>query len=431
MTTVSRPVGLMRGNRNFRYLWYAETAGKFGGSVITVMLPLIALSELHLGPFEVGLVNASAWLPWLVIGLPAGVWVDRLRRRPVMQTADAVCFFLFATVPLMAWSGALSFAQLLVVAMLTGGASVFFQTAYTAYLPSIVAVDQQAEGNAKLHGSAAVAQVAGYGLGGVFAQLFGAANGIIATMVTFVVSFVCLTRIQHREPLPDVTHRPSAWKDIGSGLRFLYRDAYLRVLTLFGALSNLVMTGFQSMLVVFLVQDVGLNSGQTGALASAGGVGALLGAFMARHVTRRIGSARALLLFASAVPALAVLVPLTTKGAGLLLYIIGFGAVALGVVSGNVIRATFIQQYCPPAMLGRITASSAFHAYGTLPLGALLGGALGATFGVGTAIWVLALGMPLSSVILYFSPLRTRRDLPPAPNARRCLGSPPSALGAT
>ena len=149
-----------------------------------MLLPLIALSELHLGAFEVGLVNASAWLPWLIIGLPAGVWVDRSRHRSVMLVADGVCFALFATVPLTAWFGALGFGHLLVVAMLTGSAAVFFQTAYTAYLPTIVRPDQQAEGNAKLHGSAAVAQVAGYSSGGVFAQLVGASNAMLANLTT-------------------------------------------------------------------------------------------------------------------------------------------------------------------------------------------------------------------------------------------------------
>lgn len=130
--------GLLRRHRDFRQLWYGETAGKFGASVTGVLLPLAAVSVLHAGTFAVSLLNAATWLPWLVIGLPAGVWVDRLRRRTVMLVCDAVSCALFLSVPVAAWCGVLGIGQLLLVALLVGSAAVFFQTAYTAYLPTLL-----------------------------------------------------------------------------------------------------------------------------------------------------------------------------------------------------------------------------------------------------------------------------------------------------
>lgn len=195
--------GLLRRHRDFRLLWSGETAGKFGASVTGVALPLIAVSDLHASTFEIGLLNAAAWAPWLVIGLPAGVWVDRLPRRPIMLATAAASLLLFAAVPLADRLGHLSIGLLLAVSLLTGTAAVFFQTAYTAYLPGLLDPADQPEGNAKLHGSASAAQLAGLGSGGLIAQFAGAVNGMFANAATFLVSLVCLSRIRHREtPAP-------------------------------------------------------------------------------------------------------------------------------------------------------------------------------------------------------------------------------------
>jgi MFS family permease len=136
------------------------------------------------------------------------------------------------------------------------------------------------------------------------------------------------------------------------------------------------------------------------------------GAFVARRVADRIGTARATLLFELGIPVLALLIPLTVRGAGILLFVAGGFGVAAGVVGGNVIKTGFQQRYCPPELLGRLTASTAFLGYGTIPLGALLGGTLGTTLGTRTAMVVMTAGIPLAALILLFSPIRRARDLP-------------------
>ncbi|MEU1628161.1 MFS transporter [Streptomyces sp. NPDC020096] len=406
--------GLLRRHRDFRLLWCGETAGKFGASVTGVAMPLIAVSNLHASTFEVGLLSAASWSPWLIIGLPVGAWVDRLRRRPIMLVSAAVSLVLFASVPVAAWFGWLSIGLLLGVALLTGTAAVFFQTAYSAYLPSVLAPEDQPEGNAKLHGSASAAQIGGQGSGGLIAQLAGAVNGMFANAATFLVSLICLASIRHREPRVTTTgHRPGALVvEIGEGLRLIAGDPWFRTLALFGAASNLALMGYQSIQVVFLVRSVGLAPGVVGSLVAAVSTGGVVGAFLARRVGGRIGTARATLLFELGVPVFALLIPLTVGGAGTLLFVTGGFCVSGGVVAGNVIKAGFQQRYCPPDLLGRLTASTAFLSYGTIPLGALLGGALGTAFGCRTALWITTAGIPLAALILFFSPIRRSRDLP-------------------
>ncbi|MDH6128281.1 MFS transporter [Kitasatospora sp. GP82] len=412
--------GLLRRHRDFRLLWCGETTGKFGASVTGVALPLVAASTLHAGTFPVGVLSACAWLPWLIVSLPVGVWVDRFRRRPIMLAAAAVSLVLFASVPVVSWFGGLSMAFLLVITVLTGTAAVFFQTAYSAYLPSLLEAADQPEGNSKLQGSASVAQIVGRGTGGLIAQLAGAVNAMFANAATFLLSLLCLAAIRHREPRAggaERRHRPMV-SDVRAGLRLVAGDRWLRTLTLFGAVSNLALMGYQSILVVFLVRGIGLGPGTVGTLIAAAGAGGVVGAFVARRVAGRIGTARATLLFELGVPVPALLIPLTTGGAGTLLYVTGGFCVSAGVVAGNVIKAGFQQSYCPPHLLGRLTASTAFLNYGTLPVGALLGGTLGSVLGLREAMWITTAGVPLAGLILFFSPLRGIRDLPASPPPR-------------
>ncbi|RLU86321.1 MFS transporter [Streptomyces griseocarneus] len=406
--------GLLRRHRDFRMLWAGETTRAFGASVTGLVLPLAAVSALDADAFTVSLLNAAGWLPWLVIGLPAGAWVDRTRRRPVMLACDAICLVLFTSVPVAAWLGLLGIGQLMTIALATGTAAVFFETAYVAYLPTLLEPRDRVEGTAKLHGSDSAARLVGVGSGGLVAQFAGAVGGLLVNSVTFLVSLVCVARIRVREPLPEPVERVrgALLREVAEGLRLVARDPYLRSFTLFGAAANLILTAYQSIVVVFLVRDIGLAPGTIGAISSIGGIGGVLGALVVRRTADRIGTGRALLLFELGLLSLAPLIALTVSGPGLLLYVVGSAAVGTGIVAGNVIKSGFIQRYCPSDVLGRVTASSAFLNYGTMPLGAVAGGALGTVLGLRPALLALTVLLPLSALILFFSPIRARRDLP-------------------
>ncbi|MFF4778565.1 MFS transporter [Microtetraspora fusca] len=403
-------------HRDFRLLWIGQTVGKLGSSVTSVALPLVAVATLDASTFQVALLSAAAWLPWLLIGLPAGAWVDRLPRRPVMLACDLASLLLFLSVPVAAWLDRLTIGHLLAVALGAGTASVFFQTAYQVYLPPLLDRGDVAEGNAKVQATEAAAQVGGPGVAGLITQLAGAVNALLVDAASFLISAFCLLSIRTREPrLPRARRSSTLRQEIGEGLRFVARDPYLRVLTLFSAASNIGLLGYQSILVVFLVREVGVSPGVVGVLAAATSLGGLLGAASATVPARRFGSARTLLAAEMGAAPFGLLIPLTTGGPGLALAIAGGFVVGAGAAVGNVLKGSFRQTYSPYALLGRVTVSMQLVSYGSIPLGALLGGALGTALGVRPALWIITSGLALTGLILLIGPLRRQRDLPDQP----------------
>jgi len=266
--------------RDFRLFWTGESISEVGNSVTIVVIPLVAIGTLHTSTFIVTLLTAMAWIPWVVIGVPAGAWVDRLSPRTVMLVSDAISTAVFASVPVAAWYGALTVAQLIVVTLIAGAAKVFFDSAYQVLLPAVVDEADLAEGNAKLLGSQQIAQIGGPGLGGLLAQAAGPVTGLLADAASFAVSFCCLTAMR-----PPRNRRPGGLAAGGvlDGLRFTWRDPYLRPMTAFSSFANLALTGADALLVVFLVRTVGLHGAAVGLVMASLGVGGLLGALVAGH----------------------------------------------------------------------------------------------------------------------------------------------------
>lgn len=432
MTISERTRSGLLHQRDFRLLWIGESVSSLGSAVTGVALPLVAVSVLDASPFAVGVLAATTWLPWLLIGLPAGVWVDRLPRRRVMLAADWASMAAFLSVPITAALGWLTIGQLIVVALAAGTAKVFFATAYRAYLPQLVDGPDLLEANAKLQGSEQVANLAGPGLAGLLAQLFSVVGGLIADAASFAVSAFCLMRIEHRETLPTRPARRLR-AEIRDGLRLLARDPLLRGTTLYGCAANLTLTGYTALIVLFLVGDVGTSAAVTGLLIAATSLGGVAGALLARPAAARFGSARAVLLGKAGLAPAGLLIPLAHQGAGLALFVLGGALIVTGVVAGNVVFSGFIQTYVPGEMMGRVTSSVQMVNFGAMPLGGVLAGALAGAFSVRTALWVMLLGFVLSGLILLASPLRRLRDLPsgqldvrrrPSPGARSEASSP-------
>ncbi len=415
--TAATELAPARPGRDFRLFWFGETASKIGSGVSGVALPLAAVTVLGAGTFQVGLLTAATWLPWLVIGLPAGAWTDRMPRWPLMLACNLISAALLISVPISAWLGVLTFWQLTGTALLVGAAAVFFQTAYQVYLPSLLSKEQLASGNAKLQGSEAVAQVAGPGLAGALTHALGVLSALLADAASFLVSTVCLLSIRGKEE--PVTRRTdtSLGRDIREGLRFVAMDPYLRTFAIFGALFNLAFVAYQAVLVVFLIREVGVDSGLVGILLMGISVGGLLGAILANPITRRLGTARGLLIVLFATVPFAALIPLTQAGWRLGLLVFGGMMIGAGTVISNVIRGSFRQLYTPRHLLGRVSVSSLFLNFSTIPLGGLLGGALGEAIGIRPTLWVVALAIAATPLVMLIGPLKTRRDLPAGPPA--------------
>jgi MFS family permease len=401
-------------HHDFLLLWGGQSISAVGSAVSLVVLPLIAVVHLHATGLQVGALSAAEWVPWLLIGLPAGAWVDRSRRRRLLIGADVVRGGLLASIPIAAAAGHLTLAQLYGVAFGVGLATVVFEVAYQAYLPSLVDGVDLAEGNAKLQGTSAAARVAGPGLGGLFVALFRAPYAIVADAISYLVSIVALLGIRNREPLPEPTERHLR-REIADGIRYVTGDPLLRVMTMWPAFANFCFTGFGAITVLFLVRSVHVAPASVGVLMAVTALGSVAGATLARPLGHRFGTARALTVGILATAPFGLLIPLTTRGAGLAFFIAGQFIVYFGILVYNVTISAFRQAYCPPQLLGRVVASMRFVLLGTLPLGALTGGALADGLGLRPAVWALLAGNLLSGALLLLSPLRRMRDLPSRP----------------
>ena len=409
--------GLLR-QRGFRLLWTGETISQLGNAMAMVGVPLVAVIVLKAGTFAVGLITAAAWLPWLVIGLPAGAWVDRLPARRVMIACDVISAVLYASVPAAAWAGRLSVGLVVAVQLLGGAASVVFMTAYQVYLPSLVSTEELTEGNARMQGSASAAAFAGPGAAGLVAQALGAVTALLLNGISFLVSAACLAGTgagAERQSPP--RQRGPVRRQIADGLRLVLGDKFLRQLSIFWAVANLALTGYAALLVVFLVRVIGLSAGAVGLLTAVPGAGGILGALLARRVTERHGTARGLLLAALCAMPAALLIPLTGPGLRLVFYLAGAMVAYAGIAVGNIIIAAFRQSYAPPGMCGRVTASMRFLIFGTSPLGALAGGSLASWLGIRDALWILLGLASLSPALLLTRSLTARRDLPGRPHS--------------
>ncbi|MEU6391980.1 MFS transporter [Streptomyces sp. NPDC046939] len=406
---------LLRRHPDFRRLWIASITGRTGASVASVALPLTALTLLDASAFQVSLLTAAAWLPWLLIGLVAGAWVDRLPRRPLMLVCDALSLTAIAAIPLTAGLGLLTYAQLLVTALITGTATVFFQTSYEVLLPRLVDGADRAEANSTLHASEQAGQLAGFSGGGALVSLLGPAGAMCAQAAAFAVSFLAVLGLRHRErpAARPVTDGGNLFREIREGLSFTFRDGYVRAFVLCGGAANLALMAYQSILVAFLVREVHLAGGTVGVLLGACGLGGVAGAFAARRLGARFGTARSVYVLTLGTPCLALLMPLASSAPpGVALFAVGHAAVVFSVVAENTLTATFQQDYTPPALYGRSRTASSFVNYGTIPLGALLGGVLAETLGLRTAMWLSVGLLPLCGLVLLASPMRRDRDLP-------------------
>ncbi|MET7685323.1 MFS transporter [Streptomyces sp. NPDC005423] len=397
----------------FRLLWTGETVSGLGNSITVVALPLIAVEVLDAGSTAVGLLAAAVWLPWLLVGLPVGAWVDRMRKQPLMIACDLTAGTALVSIPLAAWLDALTFRHLVVVALICGTTAVCFNTAYHSYIRIVLDGRDLLEGNAKLQGSEAATQVAGPGVAGLLTQTLGAVTALVADAVTFLVSAVCLKRINVVEPNRATDEeRVPLRRQISEGLRFVGRDRYLRSMATWGAVINMALMGYQAVQVTFLVRTVGLHPAMVGLLLTSGSTGGVVGALVATWVGRRFGTARGLLLVQVATAPFALLLPMTTAGPGLLLFAMGAFLVGIGISVANIVVGSFRQAYCPPHMLGRVVATAMMINHSTIPLGSLLGGVLGDAVGYRPAMWIMTGIVAPSWLVLAASPIRRERDLP-------------------
>ncbi len=393
-------------HRDFRLLWAGQTASQFGTFVGVTVLPVLAVTTLAATPLEMGLLTAAENAAFLLLGLPAGVWVDRMRRRPLMVRADLIRGLLLLTIPLAWWAGALTLVHLVTVATLVGACTVFFDIAYQSYLPSLVGRGKLVDGNAKLQVSQSVANVGGPGLAGTLTHLLGAANALATVGGSYLASAWFLRRIRTEEP-PPTPHagQPGLRAQVAEGLRFVFTTPSLRAITLCTASANFAGGMFTAVEVLFLTRELHLSPAGVGWLLACHGVGGVLGAVTAGRLTW---------------PA-QLLVPLSEPDWRIALAAVAFVIVSYGIIVYNVAQVSYRQTLCPDHLLGRMNASVRFLVWGVLPIGSLLGGVAGQWLGVSATVWLCSAGNVLALLWVLLSPLRRTPD--PVPPSTRPVAS--------
>jgi MFS family permease len=290
MTDTTR--GSLWRNRDFRLVTVGQAVTQLGTEVTSLAFPLTALTLLHATAFQLGVLVAVQNAAFLVIGLPAGVWLDRRHRRPVLIATDLVRAAALGVVVTAAAVHRLSFGLLLAAAAVMGLMRVVFEIGYQTYLPSIVPSRDLVQGNSTVETIRATGQIAGPGIGGALVQLAGAADALLADVASFLVSAVCLWRVRTPESTPAATARRGLFHQAREGIRFVRADPVLRGIAATSALSNLLFTAANAINVLFLVGTVGLSAGVVGVLFSAGSAAAVMAAAITTTLSRRVGSAR-------------------------------------------------------------------------------------------------------------------------------------------
>jgi len=400
---------------DFLKLWTGQTVSELGSVVTRTAVPLVALLVLGAGPTDMAFLVVAGSLAILLVGLFAGAWVDRLRRRPLLIGTDAIRSLLLLSIPIAYAAGALRMEQLYVVTFLEGCLGALFHAAYPAYVPSLIGVERVVDGNSKLATSSSLAEIGGPGLAGAMVQLVSAPFAILVDAASFAVSAVSLLLIRTPEPArPARTTTTAIRQDIVEGLRLVRHHRVLFPIAMRSMVAHVAGSFYGVLYTIYLIDDLHLTPFLLGVVISAGGVGSLVGSFFASRAIRALGIGPAMIWAAVGASALGVLTPLA-QGPVLLATLMVFIPQLIGdglqTIEG-VAELSLIQGLSPDRLLGRVNATLEVISHGiAYPIGALLAAAVAGVIGVRGGIAIGWAGMAVSILFLVFSPLPRIRTI--------------------
>ncbi|MGU3646027.1 MFS transporter [Microbacterium sp. C23T] len=410
------PKGSLWRDHNFMTLWSGQALSQFGAQITELAIPVLAVLMLSATEWEVGVLNAAQVAAFLVVGLPAGAWIDRMRKRHVMIWADAVRAVALAILPVLALLGALEIWHMIVVALIMGVATVFFDVSNQSIVPSLVRANQIAEANGKLQSTEQLAGLAGPAVGGWLLGILAAPLAILITVGTYLASFVALLFTRDHETLRAPEDHKPLLHEIGEGLRWVFGNPLLRRIVLTTGTANFFGTIATTLLPIFALRELGLTPQMLGIVLSLSAVGGLLGAMMTPRIVARIGEARAIPISAIAFSVIPFFLPAISLVPALAfpLLVIQFFLASFTVLLYNITQVTFRQRITPPRLLGRMNASVRFVVWGVMPIAALLAGALGTWIGTVPTLWIGAIGELFACLFVVIGPFWRMRELPDA-----------------
>jgi MFS family permease len=394
-------------------LWWGQTISQFGSGITGSALPLTAVLTLGASPAQMGLLIAAEAVPLAIFGLFAGVWVDRLRRRPLMIGADVGRAVLLLSIPVAALMGRLQIGQLFLVAALMGILTVLFDVAYQSFLPGLVTGEQLLTANSRLAASVAMAEVVTPGLTGVLVQLVSAPLTLLLDSLSFLCSAGSVATIRRELPAVRRAEKGALFREIGEGLTAVARHPLLRALAGYRVTGRFFGNGIGALYTLYGLHDLALGPVLLGLTVGIGGMSNLVGTFLVGPLTRRYGVPRCMLTAAAVGSFTAFLVPLAHGPLA-----IGFGTLAL-CQAFDVIQPIYEvnalslrQSITPPHVLGRVNAAMQVLEDGVGPLGAVVAGVLAGQIGVRPTLFLAALGASPSILWLVCSPLPALRATP-------------------
>ena len=410
----STPRSLWR-DRDFRLFWIGQSISSLGDEVSRLALPLIAVLTLSATATQMGFITALGYLPFLLVGLQAGVWVDRMRRRQMLIWSDLLQAGLLLTIPAAAVAGVLRIEQLYVLALLIGAIDVVASVAQQSFLPSLVTRRQLPAANSRLEASRSVTGIVGPSVAGVLVQVATAPIAILVDAASFVVSAVFLRSLRTAEPpLAPETSQHNMRSQVVEGLRLVLGHRLLRPLMACGMTHNFFRRMFETLFVLYLVNELGVDPVLLGVIVAAGGPGALLGAVAAVAIARRIGVGPTI-VSAQILTGVAVLAtPLAGGPIWLAALVLAAGEFLLGTARPifNITQLSLRQGITPDRLQGRVNATMRFMMWGVTPIGALTGGLLGSLIGLRPTLLLAAIGVLLAFAWVAFSPVIGLREQP-------------------
>jgi MFS family permease len=400
----------------FLKLWAAQSISFVGSQFTLLALPLTAVLSLQASTTQMSILRTIDLAPALLIGFFVGALIDRLRRRPLLIVADIGRALLLGSIPVASYFGVLSMSHLYLVAFLGGILTMFFDVAHMSLLPTLIPRERLVEGNSKLEVSRSIAMIAGPGIAGVLVQLFTASIALIIDAFSFLGSAVLLLLLRTPESSPARPDtRPTFWADVAEGFHIVWRHPVLRTMAVSLCVFNFFYHVLGTVYVLYIIRELSIAPATLGLIYTVGSIGFPIGAALAGRAAYRFGVGPTIVWGAGISDAAFLLIPLASAAQPVVAVPLLITAQLLATLTGPMTAITQLslrQTMTPDRLQGRVNGTMRVIALGAAPLGALLAGVLGGTFGLRSILIIGALGMQLGFLVLFFSPLRTLREQP-------------------